>query len=484
MRSKPLPILFLTIALQTSTSGQVPVLLKDIDPESSSDPRSLACHNGVHYFTATTTENGRELWRTDGTQAGTYLVKDLFPGSASAYLSNPMVMGDHLYFIHSEGLSRFLWRTDGTEEGTQEMLRMADLEDSGLTNWNYFEVLGDRIFFAGGTPEHGRELWSTDGTAEGTELFMDIRAGSLGSSPEGLKSYMNKLYFTASLDAGGEKHWVTDGTVEGTLMLTDMPSLGGADPPNFFGVGDLVYFRFSTDLQGTELYVTDGTFEGTHLVRDLLPGPNSSIPQGFADFNGQLHFYAFTASTPNLKQIYQTDGTYEGTTVWPDLGLDRPDHGMINHNGYLYFTAYVGTIREIWRSDGTMEGTQAILHPQSEPQNHFQSGNSMCSCNGVFYFAARYMADVGGEFYVLDAPSSNSVAERSATRNAPYPNPATSMLMVSADHPSLARLLDNLGRDVRTWRLTTGINTVDLDGLSQGIYLLMTETGSHRIVKQ
>lgn len=36
------------------------------------------------FFTANTVKDGRELWRTDGTPAGTMLVKDINPGSRAA----------------------------------------------------------------------------------------------------------------------------------------------------------------------------------------------------------------------------------------------------------------------------------------------------------------------------------------------------------------------------------------------------------------
>lgn len=484
MRPRTLPILLSSVVLSSLANGQAPVLLKDIAPAGSSNPVSLTCYNGVHYFMATD-EHGRELWRSDGTEAGTYLLKDIVPGSESSSLSTPMAMGDHLYFVRSAGFDRFIWRTDGTVEGTEEVLRLDDLESTGLTSWDYFEALGDRIFFNGYTPELGREVWSTDGTAEGTELFMDLRPGSLGSDPYGFKTYMNKLYFTALLDASGEKHWVTDGTVAGTHFLTDVPSSGGFDPPNFFGVGERIYFKFTTPTVGGELWATDGTMEGTGLVRDLWPGPNSSSPQGFAALNGQFHFFAYTSSTPNHKQIFTSDGTMAGTAAWPDLGIDRPDHGLVAHNGHLYFTAYTGTSRALWRSNGTPEGTNAIQPPaEDEGLNSFSSGTSMCSCNGTFYFAASYNAATGREFYLLDPPSSTAITRMMAPENPPYPNPVTSALMVQVERHGHARLFDDLGREVRTWWLTKGLNTVDLDGLSEGIYSFMTDTGTYRIIKR
>ena len=44
-------------------------------------PRNLTNVNGTLFFTADDGTNGRELWKSDGTAAGTVLVKDISPGS-------------------------------------------------------------------------------------------------------------------------------------------------------------------------------------------------------------------------------------------------------------------------------------------------------------------------------------------------------------------------------------------------------------------
>ena len=47
-------------------------------------PRQLTNVNGTLFFTANVGASGSELWRSDGTEAGTVLVKDIYPGSASS----------------------------------------------------------------------------------------------------------------------------------------------------------------------------------------------------------------------------------------------------------------------------------------------------------------------------------------------------------------------------------------------------------------
>jgi len=91
------------------TFAPEPFLVKDINSGSGgSNPSYLTDINGTLYFQASDPTNGTELWKSDGTAAGTVLVKDIYSGSDG---SNPYNLTDFngtLYFVASDG-------TNGTE---------------------------------------------------------------------------------------------------------------------------------------------------------------------------------------------------------------------------------------------------------------------------------------------------------------------------------------------------------------------------------
>ena len=53
------------------------------DFEASSSPADLTDVNGTLFFRADDGTNGSELWKSDGTLAGTVLVKDIDPGGGN-----------------------------------------------------------------------------------------------------------------------------------------------------------------------------------------------------------------------------------------------------------------------------------------------------------------------------------------------------------------------------------------------------------------
>ena len=122
-----------------------------------SPPPSVAAGRFL-YFVSADAEHGQELWRTDGTAAGTLEVADLFPGAGSSAPLDLTADGDRLFFTADDGEhGRELWVTGGVPGDPRPVGRRNDgtlsLDPQGLT------LAGDRLFFSADDGVNGRELW-------------------------------------------------------------------------------------------------------------------------------------------------------------------------------------------------------------------------------------------------------------------------------------------------------------------------------------
>ena len=85
------------------------------------DPPDLTAVGGTLFFTADDGVHGRELWKSDGTKAGTVLVKDITPRRRCQRLRPvPLTdVGGTLFFTADDGVhGEELWKSDGTKAGT------------------------------------------------------------------------------------------------------------------------------------------------------------------------------------------------------------------------------------------------------------------------------------------------------------------------------------------------------------------------------
>jgi ELWxxDGT repeat protein len=259
------------------------VLVKDIYAGSSSpsSPAGFAALGGAVYFSATST-SGRELWRTDGTEQGTLMVKDIVPGYASAGPEALKVIGNVLYFTAHDSSGRELWRTDGTEQGT---LRVKDIAPgSASASPSELAELGGILYFAASDGSSGHELWRSDGTEAGTWRVKDITDGPSGSAPASFAVLGDVLYFTADDGVHGRELWRTDGTEQGTVRVANVGpgTASGLTSEALLPLPAEGKLLFAADdgVHGLELWLSDGTEAGTVMLHDIAPGAYGSAPAG------------------------------------------------------------------------------------------------------------------------------------------------------------------------------------------------------------
>lgn len=289
------------------------------------------------YVMATDESAGRELWVSDGTQAGTHPLHDLRGDPASSDPGGFQSVGDRaVFFAPGEftfGLGlpldygRELWATDGSEAGTERLLGPESVDGVSGLGFTQLTSLGDRAIFQLETLEAGAEPWITDGTGDGTLALGDLQPGSESSFVRGETRLGDRIVFAAE-QGSGQKLWSSDGTATGTRILVDIDpdwyndfyGCGVCSPPSPPGpifprgltrLGDRIVFGAVTAENGAEPWITDGTADGTRLLADLVPGPGWSEPTNFTRVGDLVYFLANDGE--NNVDVWRTDGTAPGT---------------------------------------------------------------------------------------------------------------------------------------------------------------------------
>ncbi len=173
--------------------------------------------------------DGHELWKSDGTAAGTVLVKDINLGRwRSLYFYSLTALGDTLFFRANDGVhGDELWKSDGSAAGTT---LVKDINPTGSSDPGWLIVVGSTLFFLADDGMHGRELWKSDGTEAGTSMVKDINPTS-SSTPDDPAAVGDTLFFTANDGTHGRELWTSDGTPAGTALVLDMyTGPTGSDP--------------------------------------------------------------------------------------------------------------------------------------------------------------------------------------------------------------------------------------------------------------
>ncbi len=318
----------------------------------SSTPRQGALMCGEYlYFVAADAINGNELWKTDGTVAGTQLVLDVFPGAGGGgdtqtdENSVPLFRGpgETIMFLGNGGSGIVLWQV--RPDGAVSQIYPASSNDpvinvptGGLRTPS--AVIANKVYFAANTTVSNRtvhSLWVSDGTAAGTRVVFSPSSSGTSAPLIGEMAVVDSKIIFSCMDLGsGRELWASDGTTAGTTLLKDIfpGSASSSSPHSFCVFNDILYF-FATpsSAMGNRFFRTDGTPNGTVEVSTNVRG-NTNLEQPVVTSEGM-----YFISSPN-GAVCRYDGVSLALISTTELArIDPPTQAMAVMEDLLYYCA-------------------------------------------------------------------------------------------------------------------------------------------------
>jgi ELWxxDGT repeat protein len=335
-------------------------MVKDIHSGTASsvggDFHDLTVVGNTLYFTAFSTGHGTELWKSDGTEAGTIMVKEIAPGQIGSNPSHLINVGGTLFFSAFDGNSTGLWRSDGTAATTVKVAadgfvdgsQIVATDESGLVHLTVardFNIDGTSDVFWRNNATGHVGVWSMN---NGVPTWQDLGGSGVDHKVAGIGDFNG--------DGTADLFWRNDSSGHvGTWEMHDNVStwhdLGGSGVDHkVVGIGD-----FNADGTADVLWRNDssghvGTWEMHDNVQTWHDLGGSGIDHkvaGIGDFNAD--------GTADVLWRNDSSGhvgiweMHDNVPTWHDLGGSGIDHkvvGIGDFNGD-------GTADVLWRNDSS-----------------------------------------------------------------------------------------------------------------------------------
>ncbi|MDO9041188.1 MAG: hypothetical protein Q7U64_02450 [Desulfocapsaceae bacterium] len=368
-------------------------------------PRELLNVGGTLYFCAYEITSGWELWKSNGTLAGTTMVKDIYPGSNdgvsdSCHLAS---IGSTVFFAGIDAANgAALWKTDGTAVNTVMVADINPLVGAGPPE--YLFVMNNTLFFVGNDSNTGDEWWKCEGPAyNSVTMVKDIGTGGVAVDSSRIPVILNGyFYFQGNDGINGYELWRSDGTDAGTTLVKDINIGSESGSPCYFTlVNGTLFFRADDGIHGRELWKSDGTLGNATLVKDIYPGNTDPYfePSDLTDVNGTLYFAGDDGSLDDgshtndsfNRELWKSDGTDSGTVMVKNInpGPSSWPRDFIAFHGEVYFNAEnVTNGTELWKTDGTVGN--ATLVKDIVPGSDSSWPGDFLVMNDTLFFGATY----------------------------------------------------------------------------------------------
>lgn len=428
---------------------------------------------------------GGNLYYSNGKADGEVKIIDDM-GGAFAYGFNPQnsfILGDNLYFWmkrtnDDKGVE--LYKTDGTEAGTSLFM---DFNSGTGDGWNgsvvaqhAIKVSDTKVYFSA---SNGAEvdIYKTDGTTAGTSSIGTFSDGSLLKEPHFYHTVVNGHAFIRS--AGGTEIWsvdiANDDVTEFEAGATSQYQLAMWHMDD-----ELYYTRQENPSDNMDLLANDGSTERT--AADNYGTYDGTIrPLGYStqrcEANGKIYFFHHTKTLDEVE-LWESDGTSAGTKkVRDEMPISGQGTDRIYTCGNRVFYFHAGNAKELFELDLTSYELKSLVKTGGYPFFDEAGGRAYFDYDdGTVGLEPHYLETCKGAVGIGDK-GEGSFAETFKV----YPNPSNGHFILenASSHRQLVSVYTSNGQLVKTMSIQPGTNVMNLS-LKQGLYIIRDDSGYSR----
>lgn len=219
-----------------------------------------------------TSNDGTELWKSDGTDTGTSLLIQIeTPIDRDRIRILTSVGNKVLLNIPNTKTRKFeLWATEGSRATTY---LIKAVEDNGPNHASHIINYHGLAFLKAISSEGKFGLWATNGEKGDIRFIKEIDVTGFRNDDNYKNSvtiFNDLIYFSAYQEKNGIEMWVSNGTTEGTRLFQDINSEYHSYPLQFNVVGDKFYFLAYDNQRGLQLREINKQIEGSLVIQPPL----------------------------------------------------------------------------------------------------------------------------------------------------------------------------------------------------------------------
>jgi ELWxxDGT repeat protein len=287
----------------------------------------------------------KQLWRTDGTAAGTRAVTSFdtrFSVEPVAQIGGGVLFEDY----------GDLWFTDPSAPGGA--VKINSEGEMGESYRSIFDLGGKALWITHeGNRGHNR-LWSLEGGAP-VQL---AQVSGFKSDPVQVGA---RVFFLVAGNNDEAHLWKSDGTAAGTGKVTTVTGRWGIQTAS---LNDRLYFTLENGSFDHQLWESDGTAAGTRMLRSYRSKPYAPVGRGgrlFYKIDSEL--YASVGSGPeslvsgSVERMLPTENGLYFVTGFPSYGLWKIDLDsgaprQVARDTRIYQVVEVGQTVYVQREEG------------------------------------------------------------------------------------------------------------------------------------